>query len=162
MGNFSRRTFVRIGLAASIVAVAIGAASAAIADPSPSDGMFVISTANVAVDSPVTFWGAQWWKDNSFPGGKAPAAFKGFAAHVDLTTCTFTSTTGNTAGEPSGPLPASEAVIVAGSVSQDGSTITGTIAGLATIQTNDGYGTDPGHPGTGTVTQFTPLSCNPE
>jgi hypothetical protein len=35
----------------------------------------VIGDGNAAMFSQVTFWGAQWWMDNSLSGGLAPASF---------------------------------------------------------------------------------------
>jgi hypothetical protein len=66
----------------------------------------------------------------------------------------------NSVPAPSGPLPELEIVLVTNSVFQSGSTVSGTIKGFATIDTHDGYAPNPGHPGTGTVTEFTPPSCN--
>lgn len=37
-------------------------------------GNFVIGDNNAANGTPVTFWGAQWWKLNSLSGGSAPAS----------------------------------------------------------------------------------------
>jgi hypothetical protein len=43
------------------------------------------------------------------------------------------------------------AVIVASSISQSGSTISGNTVHMVIVQTNPGYAPDPGHAGTGTV-----------
>src|SRR5204862_5203436 len=45
----------------------------------PGGGSFVIGDRNSATGTHVTFWGAQWWTNNTLSGGIAPAAFKGFA-----------------------------------------------------------------------------------
>ena len=66
-------------LAASGAAVAAASLAVAVA-PWPcalEPGPFVIGDQNVQVGSQVTFWGAQWWKDNPLSTGLAPAAFKG-------------------------------------------------------------------------------------
>ena len=97
------------------MAVAVGGSSAA-----PS-GMFVIGDGNMAAGSQVTYWGAQWWKDNALSQGAAPAGFKGYALNVDMTNCTFTSVKGSTAHlRRTGPLPAVMDVLVTSAVTQSG------------------------------------------
>jgi len=51
-------------------------------------------------------------------------------------------------------------VLVTGSVTKSGSTISGTVAGFVQVQTDDGYASDPGHPGTGTVVGAV-IPCGP-
>jgi hypothetical protein len=116
-------------------------------------GNFVIGDNNAAVGTSVTFWGAQWWKLNSLSGSTAPASFKGFAKSPPTVTCgtNWTTSPGNSAPPPPGPLPQLMAVIVASSVSQSGSTISGNTVHMVVVQTNPGYAPDPGHAGTGTV-----------
>jgi hypothetical protein len=100
---------------------------------------------------------AQWAKDNSLSGGSAPASFKGYADSVPTTATgdpvcsgTWTARTGNSSAPPASVSSQIE-VIVASSVSQSGSTISGDVAGVLLINTNPGYSGDPGHAGTGTV-----------
>lgn len=144
---------------AALVAVAATFAGGAGADPG-AGGQFVIGDGNAAVGSQVTFWGAQWWKDNTVSGGTAPPSFKGYALDVDAVDCTFTSLPGNSAPPPDGPLPGSITVIVTSSVTKDGRTISGTILGFAQVTTDPGYEPDPGHPGTGmVVTSFVPCGA---
>ena len=70
----------RLTLAAcSAAVVSLGLAGGAMADQPSGVGSFVISDQNAAVGSQVTFWGAQWWKQNPLSTGLAPASFKGFA-----------------------------------------------------------------------------------
>ena len=116
-------------------------------------GSFVIGDNNAAVGTSVTFWGAQWWKLNSLSGGTAPASFKGFAKSPPTVTCgtNWTTSPGNSAPPPPGPLPEVMGVIVASSISQSGSTISGNTVHMVVVQTNPGYAPDPGHAGTGTV-----------
>jgi hypothetical protein len=155
----------RLALLAALAAAAV-CSSTAVAGPPTVDGVlgvdqaFVIGNGDASVGTPVTFWGAQWWKDNSLVVAQAPddvtapAAFKGFASALDQNTplCgPFTTSTGNSSKPPSGPLPSTMYVLVANSVIQSGSTISGTVAGYALISTDPGYDGDPGHPGTGTV-----------
>ncbi len=124
--------------------------------------MFVIGDGNMAAGSQVTFWGAQWWKDNVLSQGTAPAGFKGYAQNVDMTNCTFTSVKGNSAPPPDGPLPAMLDVLVTSAVTQSGSTVSGTVLGVAHVATVDGYASDPGHAGTGSVVVgFTPCGVGP-
>ena len=63
---------------AAVAAASLAVASGAMAHAPSNTGPFVIGDQNVQVGSQVTFWGAQWWKDNPLSTGLAPAAFKGF------------------------------------------------------------------------------------
>lgn len=119
----------------------------------PGGGAFVIGDKNSGISTPVTFWGAQWAKDNALSGGSAPRSFKGFAQSPTTPTCgaTFAADPGNSSPPPDGPLPAFMGVIVTSSATQSGSTITGTIVHIVIVKTNPGYSPNPGHAGTGTV-----------
>src|SRR5581483_10438508 len=94
-GVESRRGMKRLILKIPPALVAIGAlvvlaatmAAGAGADPG-TGGAFVIGDGNAAFGSQVTFWGAQWWKDNTVSGGQAPPSFKGYAVNVDAVDCT--------------------------------------------------------------------------
>ncbi len=116
-------------------------------------GSFVIGDLNAATGTPVTFWGAQWWKLNSLSGGAAPAAFKGFEDTPPAPSCgtNWTTDPGNSTPPPPGPLPAYMAVIVSSSISKSGSTISGDTRHIVIVKTNPGYAPNPGHAGTGTV-----------
>ncbi len=157
MRNLKRRVLAALTLTGSIVAVAAVLAPTAFGDTTPPVSAFAISDANAVPGAHVTFWGSQWWKDNQLSTDNAPAAFKGYVSSVDSTSCTFTTTTGDSAPLPDGPLPPVITVVVTGSVSQSGSTVTGTISRFAVIATDDGYDTNPGHVGTGTVIDY--FSC---
>lgn len=139
-------------LAAVLAGTAIG--GSALAD-SGTQPVFVIGDGNAAVGTHVTFWGAQWWKDNDVSGGRAPAAFKGLATSPDFSHCNFSSGPGNSV-DPPDSLPAGDIlVLVANSIEKSGSTITGTFTGVAVVQPDPGYAGDPGHAGTGTVVSQT-------
>lgn len=117
-------------------------------------GNFVIGDGNSTVGTHVTFWGAQWAKLNNLSGGAAPAAFKGFSNKPNAApTCgtNWSTRPGNSSRPPAGPLPAFMAVIVASSIKQAGSTISGDTAHVVVVQTNHGYAPNPGHAGTGKV-----------
>jgi hypothetical protein len=116
-------------------------------------GSFVIGDGDAATGQPVTFWGAQWWKQNTPSGGPAPASFKGFEDQPSRPACAqnWTTDPGNSTPPPSGPLPAYMAVIVSSSISQSGSTISGDTPSVVVVKTDAGYAPDPGHPGTGVV-----------
>ena len=95
----------------------------------------------------MTFWGAQWWKDNALadaqaPGDvTAPASFKGFANNLNATTpfdAPFTTRTGNSSNPPP-TIPAQMCVLVADMVVQSGSTITGDVIGVVLVNTDPGY-----------------------
>jgi hypothetical protein len=118
-----------------------------------SGGNFVIGDQNASVGNAVTFWGAQWAKNNSLSGGSGPNSFKGFAnTPATAPTCgaTWSSDPGNSSGPPS-TVPGYTAVIVSSNITKSGSTISGNIVEIVIVKTNPGYGPDPGHAGTGTV-----------
>jgi Bacterial Ig-like domain (group 1) len=119
----------------------------------PGGGSFVIGDQNAAVGTSVTFWGAQWAKDNSVSGGSAPKSFKGFAENPTTPSCNVAWTTdpGNSTPPPDGPLPTFMAVIVTSLVGKDGSEISGNTVHIVVVKTNPGYAANPGHAGTGTV-----------
>ena len=150
-----RKHLIPVLLAASALLLAIGAGGAG----ASTSGMFVIGDGNAATNGHVTFWGAQWWKDNSVSGGTAPASFKGYAVDFDSTTCTFTADPGDSGSPPSPPLPDTISVLVTSSVTKSGSTISGVVSAVAQVSTDGGYDSDPGHAGTGTVLSVT--SCTP-
>jgi hypothetical protein len=119
----------------------------------PGGGGFVIGDHNSANGTAVTFWGAQWAKSNTLSGGSAPASFKGFEDSTKPPTCGtgWTTDPGNSTPPPSGPLPSYMGVIVANSITQSGSTISGNTPHIVVVTTNPGYAPNPGHAGTGTV-----------
>jgi hypothetical protein len=140
------------GAVAAVASLAL--AGGALADAPSNPGTFVIGDQNVQVGSQVTFWGAQWWKDNPLSTGLAPASFKGFA--VDATpTCgqNWTTDPGNSSHPPAtvdGLIP----VIVSSQITQNGPVISGDATEVVLVQVDPGYAGDPGHPGTGTVMGF--------
>jgi hypothetical protein len=119
----------------------------------PGGGSFVISGQNAVIGNSVTFWGAQWAKDNSLIGGSAPDSFKGFAENPTTPSCgaAWSADPGNSTPPPDGPLPAFMAVIVTSSADKSGSTISGNTVQIVIVQTDPGYAPNPGHAGTGTV-----------
>jgi hypothetical protein len=145
----------RMAAAGAVAAAAsLALAGGALADAPSNPGTFVIGDQNVLVGTQVTFWGAQWWKDNPLSTGLAPASFKGFA--VDATpTCgqNWTTDPGNSSHPPAtvdGVIP----VIVSSQITKNGPVISGDATEVALVQVDPGYAGDPGHPGTGTVIGF--------
>jgi hypothetical protein len=116
---------------------------------------FVIGDLNALVGNHVTFWGAQWAHQNSLSGGPAPSSFKGFAnsPNPNPPACggTWQSRPRNISGPPES-VPADITVIVSSSITKSGSTISGNVPEIVIVHTDPGYGPDPSHPGTGTVT----------
>jgi hypothetical protein len=117
----------------------------------PAHGAFVIGDQSDA-SKPVTFWGAQWSKLNTLSGGGAPSSFKGFAEATGAPGCgqAWTSGPGNSSGPP-GTVPAFMGVLVAGSVTQNGSVLSGSTTRIVVVRTGAGYGPTPGTAGIGTV-----------
>jgi hypothetical protein len=152
---------------AALVACAVLAGSAG-ADPNapvlPAAGTFVIGDGNDAVGTPVTFWSASWQKVNSVSKGITPPAFKGYADIIGADPCQgpFTTLSGNSSKPPAPPLPPLMLALITDSVSKDGSTVSGSVVGLAVIATNPDYDpgnqANPGHDGTGTVVAFIPCA----
>jgi hypothetical protein len=140
------------------------------------NGEFVIGNgpgnSNATPESPVMFWGAQWWMDNplvapsAVTATQAPSSFKGFATSFDVSdSCgTFSSSPGNSSGPPA-TLPLNPDgtinVFVTDNVSKQGSVITGDVVGTATVLPDPGYAGDPGHAGTGVVKSFEPCGTPP-
>ena len=77
---------------------------------------------------------------------------KGFADSPLSITCgsTWTTHPGNSSSPPAS-IPAQIAVIVSNNVTRSGNTISGTVAHIAIVQVDAGYGPAPGHVGTGTI-----------
>lgn len=116
-------------------------------------GSFVIGDGNSATGTAVTFWGAQWAKDNPLSGGTPPSAFKGFEDSAAAPVCgtSWNTDPGNSAPPPGGPLPSYMGVIVSSSIAQHGAVISGNTPHIVVVKTGPGYQPDPGHAGTGTV-----------
>ncbi len=114
-------------------------------------GSFTVGNGSQA--GAVTFWGAQWAKDNTLSAGPAPSAFKGFENSAAQPACgtTWNTGPGNSPTPPAGPLPAYMAVIVTSTVTTSGSTITGNTVHVVIVKTSAGYAPAPGYAGTGTV-----------
>jgi hypothetical protein len=118
----------------------------------PSRGAFAIGDRNAATGSAVTFFGAQWEKDNSLSGGAAPNAFKGFATSPGTPPAcggTFAADPGNS-GAPPATVPSYMGTLVTSKVTKAGSSITGTVTHLVVVKTSS-YGASPGAGGKGTV-----------
>ena len=145
MGRKLRRAAVLVTLLGAMLVAASASAD------SSSIPVFVIGDGNAAVNSHVTFWGAQWAKDNTLSGGNAPSAFKGLALSTDVLNCQFVTGPGNSVDGPDALPPGDVLVLVANSIVKSGSTITGTFIGTVIVQPDPGYASDPGHAGTGTV-----------
>ncbi len=141
------RALIAAGALAALLALGLSAQARA-------EGNFVIGNQNAAPRTPVEFWGAQWWKLNSLSGGSAPASFKGFAnSVVGAPSCgsTWTTDPGNSSGPPAAPLPPLIEVIVSSTITKSGRIISGDVSEVALLETEPGYGPNPGHAGTGTV-----------
>jgi hypothetical protein len=158
MRNRARPLLAALALTGSIIVLA-AVAGPAVGDSLPT-AAFAIGDGNAVLNAPVTFWGSQWWKDNQVSTGAGPASFKGYAVTVDPTACTFTTAPGNSAPPPDGPLASVITVLVTSSVTKSGPTISGKITEFALVATNDGYDSNPGHDGTGTVIGFIPCGSH--
>jgi hypothetical protein len=148
--QFARRAR-GLGLALATTAVAALALSGPALADSPTGGSFVIGDQNVAVGAQVTFWGAQWWKDNPLSTASAPAAFKGYADNAPGT-CgqTWTTRPGNSSDPPAG-LSNTINVIVSSQIDKSGPVISDDVKQIVQVAVDPGYADNPGHPGTGTI-----------
>lgn len=118
----------------------------------PGGGAFVIGDLENVNGAHVYWWGAQWWKNDHLSSGLAPASFKGFENGNATPWCgqTWTTRPGNSSRPPKS-VPSMMAVIVASHISKRGSVISGDIVHIVLVETNPGYGPNPGHRGTGTI-----------
>jgi hypothetical protein len=151
----------RLGL--GLAAAALGSlalATGAMARPYSTGGSFVIGDQNSQVGDVVTFWGAQWWKDNGLSGGPAPASFKGFADTADTapTACgeQWTTRPGDSSFPPAVPPVNANGwvpMVVSTSVTKSGPVISGDTQKVVEVAVEPGYEPNPGHPGVGTIMQ---------
>lgn len=146
---------IAVGMAACTLA-SLTLAGAAMADSAPGDGHFVIGDQNsVALGAQVTFWGAQWWKDNPLSTGFAPPSFKGYADNAsDSCGQSWTTAPGNSSHPPASLGSGDIEVIVSSAISKDGPVISGDTEAVVIVAPDPGYAGDPGHPGTGTVVGY--------
>ena len=154
---------------AGVVAIAVPMSASAVPNVNPCSSLggaaptsvqtgpcFVIGNENAeyigVTPSTVQFWGAQWAQNNSLSGGPAPDSFKGFAQTVTPSGPggTFVTRTGNSS-QPPPTVGSIICVLVADHITQSGSVISGHYTNIVAVQTDPGYGPDPGHPGTGHV-----------
>ncbi len=127
----------------------------------PSRGAFVVGDTTAASATPfdtVTWWGNAWSSRNALSGGSAPSAFKGFADSAPLPTGTPPAACGGTwtagpgnSSRPPASVPAYMGVLVAGTVTKSGSTISGNTKWIVVVRTDPGYAGNPGHAGTGSI-----------
>lgn len=113
------------------------------------NGDFAIAPA--APGDAVTFWSAQWAKDNAILD--APASFKGWVdsgATPPACEGAWASAPGNSSNPPA-QVPAYMAVLETSSVGKQGARIEGQTSGLAIVAVAPGYGPNPGHAGLGEV-----------
>jgi hypothetical protein len=160
IGRKCRRA-ARLGLIAAVAALgSLSLAGTALAAPPGStstQGAFVIGDQSAQPDAHVTFWGAQWWKDNALSDGAAPASFKGYADIVDPACVQPWTTRPGNSSFPPALISDVIAVLVASHVDKSGAVISGDATELAMVAVDPGYAPNPGHPGTGTVIGF--LEC---
>jgi RHS repeat-associated protein len=126
------------------------------------------NTPGLALGQSVNFWGSQWASQVTGGDYQANPSFKGYAipaatpvvicepsAHTSgsplLDSSCWTSKPGNS--KPPATLSAYIGVIVSTSIAKQGSSIYGNIAATVVLQVDptSPYGSDPGHPGYGTV-----------
>src|SRR5579864_7241785 len=146
-----RARVLAVGVAATAVA-SLALAGSALADNGP---VFAIGNqTTLAVGTPVTFWGAQWWNDDPLSTSFAPPAFKGFIDNPP-TGCggSWTTDPGNSSAPPA-TLPSTVEAVVSSTITKSGSVISGDTQAIAIISVDPGYAGDPGHPGTGTIVGF--------
>jgi hypothetical protein len=140
----------RAGLAVATMAVVSLALSAPAFADAPTSS-FVIGDQNVAVGAQVTFWGAQWWKDNPLSTGLAPAAFKGYANTVSGTCGGSWTTDPGNSSDPPATIGSVQDVIVSSAITKNGPVISGDIKEIVQVAVDPGYAGNPGHPGTGHI-----------
>ena len=134
------------------------AAASVIVFAFPSRGVFVLGNQTVsAAPSTVTFWGAQWAGSNSVTGGAPSSSGKGFADRLSLPqrrlACGGTWST--SPGNSSSPVDTVPAYMARGRLRarsrRAAARSPATSFTSSSLLTNLGYGSDPGHAGTGTI-----------
>jgi hypothetical protein len=120
-------------------------------------GSFALGDAAVgpissAIGKSTFFWGAHWNTNNPLSTGSAPPSFKGFEDGLTPPACgvQWTGDPGKNASEPA-TIPTYMAVLVAGTITKHGTTITGDEPNIVIVKTNPGYGPQLNTPGTGTI-----------
>lgn len=127
-----------------------------------SRGAFILGSDTVAAAGPtttVTWWSSSWANHNELSSGTGSSAFKGFANTVlGLPTTTppascggTWTTSGGNSPPPTSDVPSYMGVLVAGSATKSGSTVSGSFAQIIVVATDPGYAPDPGHAGTGRI-----------
>jgi hypothetical protein len=118
-----------------------------------ASGSMVIGDGNAAPGTAVTFFGAQWWQQNTLSRGSAPAGFKGFAAGTSHPpACGNNWPTGPGASpDPPASVPAYMGTVVSSSINKSGSVISGDTVEIVVVKTDPGYDGKVGHGGTGKV-----------
>jgi hypothetical protein len=134
-------------------------ATGALADGASPPGTFVVGNLEgMTLGAHVTFWGAQWWKDNPLSTGFAPPSFKGYAMTSLPPACDqpWTADPGNSTPPPdtvdtTQPVP----MIVSSTITKSGPVISGDTVAVALVKVDPGtYGPNPGHAGTGTIVGY--------
>lgn len=127
-----------------------------------SRGAFSLGDTTVAGAGPsstVTWWSSSWSNVNFMTAGAGPDSYKGFDGRVtalptkspaDSCGSMFTTRPGNST-PPTGDVPTYMGVLVTGSVSKSGLTISGTWSKIVVVRVDPGYGPNPGHEGTGAI-----------
>ena len=121
----------------------------------PAGGVFVVGDgASLGLNQTAYFWGSQWRQNNPM-SGSAPASFEGFgsvASSIETPECGGTwSTRPGDSSDPPAAVPEYMAVIVSSNITKTASGISGDIEQVLLVKTNAGYGSAPGHVGTGTI-----------
>lgn len=115
-------------------------------------GAFVVGDQSAGGE--VTFWSHDWAERNVLGGGPAPRAFKGFASDLGGATpgcgTGWTTRPGNSSRPPAA-VPSFMAVLVSSSIVKHGASISGNTPAIVIVRTDQGYRSNPGHPGTGRV-----------
>jgi hypothetical protein len=100
------------------------------------------------------YWGSRWRQNNpmSFGAGSGTNSFKGFNNSVGIPICggSWTSQPGNSSSPPA-TVPQYMVVIVSQSITESGPLISGDIKRIVVVKTESGYGSAPGHAGTGKI-----------
>lgn len=103
----------------------------------------------------VNFWGAQWWQNNFMSGfvDTGVASFKGYASSADnFCGGTWKSRVGNSPPPPA-VIGQPVTIIVTSTITKHGPDIEGNIVKILTVTHDGKYGPNPGHRGSGPVTE---------
>jgi hypothetical protein len=116
-------------------------------------GTFVVGDLSASRSPTVTYWSSEWYLDSSLTGGRAPAAFKGFADSPSAPTdcATDWQSRGGGSTDAAEVIPGYTAMLVTDKVVKRGWRLSGSTTAIVVVRVGDGYQSSPGHASTAEI-----------